>query len=639
MCRWLVCACLALLAAPATAREVRVPMPLDYRFVRELVVQTAFTDPERTALVYTDGVDCKRVTLRNPEVTGGAGVVTVRSDVETRLGTLFVGICLFRVDWSGKLESRLEPVLDPTQPLVRFRVLDSKLLESDGSQHATTAAVSSWLEGGIARRLERLAIDLGAPMQDLRAVLPLFLTGESAARAQSLVDSVALESVAVSERAVTLGVFLDAPTAAPPPARAPESELSAEELARFEAALSRWDGFITYVVKHAGTQTSDSTLRERLLEVLLEARQELVEALARPTPPDADPVRPLFLASWRRLGDVLRELGPEAGDHGVLRYLGFIAAADALAALDALGPELGLEMTSDGLRRLARVLAPADPADPLDAAESVDPELRRALDFGAPLAAPELDEAAPPEPAPEDESPPEPAPAPQSRLDRALRALLAYLAPSAQAAGVRPTSLPRLTRAEERRMRGWAPLRRELNEYLPLVQRLLRGAAEDALAPKSPAPDVRRMYLDLQLATAWQETCWRHYVRVKGQVIAIRSRAGAVGLMQVNSRVWRGFYDPRFLLADPTYNARAGSEILLRYTLDLALAKGEQRRPGGFDNLARAAYAAYNGGPSHLTRYRSERVPRELRAIDAAFFRKYQAVRAGRELEVMRCFG
>jgi hypothetical protein len=109
--------------------------------------------------------------------------------------------------------------------------------------------------------------------------------------------------------------------------------------------------------------------------------------------------------------------------------------------------------------------------------------------------------------------------------------------------------------------------------------------------------------------------------------------------MQVNSRVWRGFYDPRFLLADPAYNARAGSEILLRYALDLAYVKGEQRRPGGLDALARASYAAYNGGPSQLDRYRSDRAPKAARAIDAGFFKKYRAVRAGRELEVMRCFG
>jgi hypothetical protein len=626
------------LAASAEAREVRVPIHLDYRFLRELLVQRVFADPEQTAQVYTDGVDCKHVTLLRPELRGGDGAITVASDVETKLGTLVLGICLFPVEWRGRIESRLAPVLDPTLPLVRFRVLDSKLLESDGSEHAATATLWDWIERYARPRLERLTIDLAEPMQDLRAVLPLFLSGSDGARAQALVDSLALESVAITERDVAITVRLDAPPAsAPQPPHALEPTLAPEEIARFGAALSRWDGFITYVVKHAGTQTSDASLRAQLLEVLLDAREELVAALAAPSTGESDPVRPLFLASWRRLSGVLRDLGAQAGDRGALRYLGFIASADALAALDDLGPDFGLEMSSDGLRRLARVLAPADTSDPLDAPDGVDPELRRALDFGEPLPPPDLELDDAPAPAPEP-APPEAAP-PTSRLESALRALAEFLAPSARAATAPRESLPRLTRDEERRLRGWVPQRSELDVYLPLMQRLLRGAAEDALRKKSVDADVRRAYFDLQLATAWQETCWRHYVRVRGEVRAIRSRAGAVGVMQVNSYVWRGFYEPRFLLGDVSYNARAGSEILSRYYLDLALAKGEHLRPGGVENLVRAAYAAYNGGPGDLRRYRSPKTPRSLRAIDARFFEKYQAVRAGRELDVARCFG
>ena len=53
----------------------------------------------------------------------------------------------------------------------------------------------------------------------------------------------------------------------------------------------------------------------------------------------------------------------------------------------------------------------------------------------------------------------------------------------------------------------------------------------------------------------------------------------------------------------------------------------------------RASYAAYNGGPRQLTRYRNAKTAKSLRAIDAAFFKKYQAVRAGRAMEVRSCFG
>jgi hypothetical protein len=86
------------------------------------------------------------------------------------------------------------------------------------------------------------------------------------------------------------------------------------------------------------------------------------------------------------------------------------------------------------------------------------------------------------------------------------------------------------------------------------------------------------------------------------------------------------------------YNARAGSEILLHYLRDYAIARSEDEL-GGIDALARASYAAYHGGPSHLRRYREpRRFGSKLVAIDRAFHAKYRAVAAGGELGVRECF-
>ncbi|HBZ68568.1 MAG TPA: lytic transglycosylase domain-containing protein, partial [Deltaproteobacteria bacterium] len=99
--------------------------------------------------------------------------------------------------------------------------------------------------------------------------------------------------------------------------------------------------------------------------------------------------------------------------------------------------------------------------------------------------------------------------------------------------------------------------------------------------------------------------------------------------MQVNEHVWRGFYDLRGLRADVGYNSRAGSEILLHYLTDYAIEQGEDAKTGREDNLARATYAAYNGGPGQLRRYRQKTTRRSLRKIDEAFWRRYQAVERG----------
>jgi hypothetical protein len=55
------------------------------------------------------------------------------------------------------------------------------------------------------------------------------------------------------------------------------------------------------------------------------------------------------------------------------------------------------------------------------------------------------------------------------------------------------------------------------------------------------------------------------------------------------------------------------------------------------ENAARATYAAYNGGPDAYRRYRLARVASGQRAIDAAFWKKYRAMAAGRALDFVLC--
>jgi hypothetical protein len=83
----------------------------------------------------------------------------------------------------------------------------------------------------------------------------------------------------------------------------------------------------------------------------------------------------------------------------------------------------------------------------------------------------------------------------------------------------------------------------------------------------------------------------------------------------------------------------AGAEILLRYLRDYAIAKGEHTITGVVDNLARATYAVYNGGPGHLTRYRRRGGDKSLHMIDESFWDKYRKIKNGQVLAVAECYG
>ena len=71
---------------------------------------------------------------------------------------------------------------------------------------------------------------------------------------------------------------------------------------------------------------------------------------------DNDPVRVFFTDTWGRLAPVLKTIAKELPGIQGLRYITFIAATDVIYELERLGAPFGLDISSDGLRTLARML-------------------------------------------------------------------------------------------------------------------------------------------------------------------------------------------------------------------------------------------------------------------------------------------
>jgi hypothetical protein len=308
-------------------------------------------------------------------------------------------------------------------------------------------------------------------------------------------------------------------------------------------------------------------------------------------------VRELFLATWRRLAPLVARNAFARNTTKALQVLAFINAGDALQALDSLGGAAGLRLTQDGLRQLARALAPGVVDIELDYSTALDPALR-AL-FGFP---PTLELA-------QDTTGP----------------WLDFFVASAYA-------------ANDRTLDAWVPASNDLERYLGAIENLLAEIAERERKQGKLAAEFVDIYNPLLRATAWQETCWRQFVRRDTRLEALRSAAGSVGIMQVNEHVWRGMYALERLRRETAYNAQAGNEILVHYLVDYAIKRNEHLKTNDVHALARASYAVYNGGPRQLTRYRSVRTNPALRAIDDAFWQKYQAVRAHGPGAVKACY-
>jgi Transglycosylase SLT domain len=190
--------------------------------------------------------------------------------------------------------------------------------------------------------------------------------------------------------------------------------------------------------------------------------------------------------------------------------------------------------------------------------------------------------------------------------------------------------------ADVKKLNQWVPGENELQAYLVEVRNLLAALGDKVGVQTKLAEEHKTLYRQIVFAAAWQESCWRQFIKKGKTVIPLASTSGDLGLMQVNRNTWRNLYDLKRLGGDIEYNGNAGGEILAYYLSRYAIRKNEDKQQG--DNLARAIYAAYNGGPSHLVRYRAAKQDAELKKVDEAFWDKFQAVSSGRELEVQRCY-
>jgi hypothetical protein len=88
-----------------------------------------------------------------------------------------------------------------------------------------------------------------------------------------------------------------------------------------------------------------------------------------------DLVRHWFIDSWQKLGPILRQVSlGNPGQEGM--QISLLAATDALALLDRLGPSIGLDISVNALHRLGRMLIDQPGINPLLYDNAVDPELR-----------------------------------------------------------------------------------------------------------------------------------------------------------------------------------------------------------------------------------------------------------------------
>ncbi|MGB5445994.1 MAG: lytic transglycosylase domain-containing protein [Psychromonas sp.] len=586
-------------ASAVIAETVRVPIKLDYPMLQQLMhkqlFNTADNATDKSVEILNDPAGCSSIFLSDPDLHEQQQKLEITTYVKANIGTAAFGNCAQLFNWEGNAKFLTEPVIQPGSKSVALKILTTQLYNPQGQ--LITGPVWELAGGQVLSFMNRYQIDLSPTINQLNSLLPDILDKRSAEQIGKISDSLKLAAISIQPDGIDVAVDLQVD-------RIADTQESTEifsdvEVQQLEANWQMMDAMITFAVKQYAHATHQQELRDTLVEILLDARYRLVDALKMQITRTDDPVRHWFIDSWQRLGPVLREISLENPGQEPMLLISLLAATDALATLDRLGPSIGLDISTDGLRRMGRMLNNQPGIDPLIYNYAVDHELRQIFQLPATL------------------EPDQPS------------GFNFNLWPISQAWAASPSD----------RLKLWVPTKKELPEYLPLMRELLNESAESITVNPKLDASIRKIFQNLVLTTAWQESCWQQYVLKSGQVEPLRSNSGITGMMQINERVWRGLFDIEKLRWDVAYNARAGTEILLNYLTKYALKKAEHKQQGGLDNLARSTYSVYNGGPGKISRYRDLQVSSSLKEIDQAFWKKYQKVKEGNEFQVAECLG
>ena len=595
--RLLTLCCLILCASSALAGRLELPLHVPLQLVRQALNAELAALPAGPNVIYREG-PCRYLTLQSTQLEAVDGQLRLVGAGSAALGVELLGSCQSAAAWRGAMRFVLVPHLDAAGRL-RMRVVDSQLTDAGTGNAPALGLIWEMSKRHLHPHLESFSFDVQALRTALLAILRSVAPPQHSAALEQALTQLSVLEPRVEATGIIVPIALEVPdawlAAAPVPAAA-AAPLTEAELELLDAALQPWDAFLAYAIKQIALDSADSALRSRLFTLLLESRYQLSAILAGEAPAGGDPLRMLFIDAWNELRAILAD-AQRAGllDASLVRYALFIDAGDALVALDRAAPGLGVQLTADGLRQMARSLRPGETGDPLAFGWSVDPQLRGLFNVEAI-----------PEPA---------APPTRSWLDHLIR--------SAHAA------------AQLRALDTWVPKRDELDAYEARIATLLREAATEELQRVKLAAPHDEIYRHLVPATALIESCWRQYVVRGGKVRYLRSAASSVGIMQINERVWRGFYDIKRLRWDTAYNTRAGTRILMRYVKDYAIPYAE--RSGELDHVPRAAYAVYNAGPRAVGRFNKPRPhPREKR-VDDRLWTLYSGIATGGQADLRTC--
>jgi soluble lytic murein transglycosylase-like protein len=616
-CLALILPCLFFMPHRACAEPVTLPIRIDYPLLQSLMLADLFTEPGSSLVLRDPADNCRQIRLADPRLALDNSRIQLEMAVNMTGGKTVGNRCLFPVQWEGYARVYAKPRLDRTNWRLRLDWQDSQLLTPEKQPAMVMEKLWQFFEDRVFDELNEPSLDLTPPVKELKPFLLSMAPEATQSRIRQFLDSLKPDDISIDPQSLTIRFSGEMAMPAEAPRQKPPEELSSEELASFTKTWKTWDAFlVTTMLAVAGDPLSPQE-RQILLDVLLETRYRFVEALSRKTHCQ-DFVRQQFLRAWKQLSPILRaHLNQSAPAADPWAYLAYFTASDALATLDQLGPALNIDISQDGLIRLARMLSSNNQLM-LEYTPAVNPVLRELLGLGPPIetSGPIRDK---------DASDSHQKQGAGFTPARSLISCISGIFPPKPCRAATPADLPNL-----QEMQQWLVSRDNLDNHRNRVKAILKATVQKNLHKGKIPGKYQDLFEDLVYATAWQESCFRQFIVKNQKITFLKSYNNtSVGLMQIHERVWRGIYSLQHLRWNVGYNAEAGVEILGLYLTRYALPKKDTIKTLDRDGLAACLYAMYNGGPGQVYKFPERQKSGDFYISDTHFKEKYQWVKNG----------
>ena len=552
--------------------------------------------------------------------------ILFETKVRVVAGTIILNNCVMPIEWEGYLVLVQTPLVDSKWNL-SFHTVESTLYDKHHRPSKITGVVWDLAKTHVYEYLEGITINLAPPVLELKSVLMELFPIDLQANVQKMLESMRPGKINPTSEALQIGILTEVVETFKEDSDIEREQLSTEELEVFIDTWEAWDSFLVLMITSLSNEPISEPDRQILLDILLEIRHRFVTDLLNGTV-ERDFVRDQFISAWNKLSPIFRNQLGDDPSKSLFGYLVFFTAADALSALDKISPTMGIEISRNGLIRLARLLA-EDKSLTLDYHIGVNSKLRSVLGLGAPPIA-----SGPVTNMEELEIGEEEIDLIEDNDSSFKKLIMFFMCKSAWAKADKST----ITFKD---IIPWVFSKKKFETYVDRIKALLEEASDGALNDSKIEDRYHDLYRLIVLSTAWQESCFRQFrVRKRKVTYVLSYNRTSVGLMQVNERVWRGMYDRQHLRWDIQYNAAAGCEILELYIRKYTLDRIKKMKVGislDDDTFARIVYAMYNGGPGQFEKILKRNKDGTFYTSDKLYFDKYSWVKDNQWENIRKC--